>query len=352
MVTQTHQPEPSHWEKRWRRIEVVSSVLLTLIGALIALFLGRSQLILGENQLSMATSQLNIAKNQENIATIGMQIERYKALADLILALGDDEKPGVRRQAARALAQFGEPAIPPLLLALGDDNKEVQLATIDALTNIYELYKTSEVHKQVSNRLEEEIGRIGEKKNENIIEASILIIFKINRDSLIDILKHSKDLLRIINVIEERKHLKILVYLLDSKEFYENRASIAYAIRKIAIVANKSDIQDLIELSKMESFDENTRVDIVIILDNVANQSKHEDVLSPIKNAFLYHLKSNNDRLSIMAASNLVKFCYENEIYEALMTLQKDENNIRRGIARLVLERDECKRLEKEGSFK
>ncbi len=94
----TRKGDPSRWEKRWRRIEVISTIVLTVAGVLIAIFLGITQ---------------------QRIANIGTQTAQRQALASLIIGLGDEEAKK-RRQAAIGLAQFGKEAIPPLLLGLED----------------------------------------------------------------------------------------------------------------------------------------------------------------------------------------------------------------------------------------
>ena len=192
MVEQSNQRKPGNGANIGNKIRGVftSNLIVAFAGVIVALVLGIGQWRLQD---------------------IGAKTAQYQALASLSIALGD-EKEQIRRLAARGLARFGKAAIPTLLMSLEDTNKEVRSAAIDTTLKIFDLHQKEQgfVIEQVEDMLKE----TGDK---NAIEASVLILLKINPDNLIPILEGltSEAINNAISTLKQEKHLKHLKKLFE-----------------------------------------------------------------------------------------------------------------------------------------
>ena len=298
----TRKGDPSRWEKRWRRIEVISTIVLTVAGVLIAIFLGITQ---------------------QRIANIGTQTAQRQALASLIIGLGDEEAKK-RRQAAIGLAQFGKEAIPPLLLGLEDDDNEVQISTIKALIYIYKMKNAPEIVDNICTVLLE-------NKNENAIEASIHILQEINYLELPQVIcKLGMRSFRLaINKLKNDDAYDVLLKIIQDEDLStENIEYTIRALEKFTVQQDKLVVNSLLKELKDGKHNYDVQVTLVQFLEKLLKEGK-VDITSKdkIKKIFTEKLNSKSDRLRTHALVALKPYLEEKDIKIAIENVIKSDEN-------------------------
>lgn len=334
MAAKATLPEPSSWEKKWRKREVTYTAYLTVVGVIFASLLGIGQLFL--------------RKSQQDLAKIGVQTAQNQALASLIIALGH-ESPRVRKQAATGLALFADDAIPPLMIGLGDDDKETRSAAAIALVCIYKMHKTP----MVASMIEEVESRFEKEENKDAIEGCLLVLLETKkREDLYTIIKRappgSLKIKTAIDTLEQRKHFELLKMLLELQDLpLRDQWYIITAIEGIGVEDGELVVEYLIGFNKRKNPDEETRIRLVISLDNIMERRSGDDACaSLIKPALLGFLNDDSARVRKRAVSALKKFRDQNEVREALQRVsQKDRDDVR-DEARRVLESKKCKKFQ------
>jgi hypothetical protein len=357
MSDRGQQRESHNGEKRWKVFEIIlatAGVTVAIAGVIVALFLGIGQFRLQKTLVKIAENQTKLQETQKDIAMIAGETAQMEALASLIIALGDPEAT-VNRLAAKALVQFGklgEAVVSPLLLILEDKDKEIRLAAVDTLVEIYKRY-SGPPYKLSSILLPQVIKLLEVGDNKYAAEACVQLLVKIEKtEELINKLNGVKlnttlsivfeTLLREIHDIEDFKKL------LEHQNFslISNRIKVSEAISKRCFGRfGKPVVQFLVELTKKEKIDENAKIQIIFTFVDIMDKCSI-DTTALIKQALL-DLLDDSDRVSTVAVRALKKLCARSEVREAIKYVAS-QNDVTRTLSREEAQRvlDECRNME------